>query len=449
MNQLRLQELLAREHARFLSRTPTSRALLNERARSLPQGVASSFQSYQPYPLTIDQAQGATVTDADGNEYLDLHAGFGANVFGHAHPAIVKAATEQIAAGAHYAHPTRALAPYAEHLCERFDLDLVRLCNSGTEATMDAIRLARAFTGRDLIVRMEGSYHGHYDGLLISMKPLLTAVGEPPRPGVWANSEGIPHSMMGDVIPLSFNDARTIRQVLREQPVAAVIVEPVLCNLGLVQPVNGYLAALRDACDETGTVLIWDQVKTAATVSWGGAGDLYPLGLADLHCFGKAIGGGFPVGAYGGRADIMQLVTDGRVPGYGTFNGNPVTVAAGLAALTEVLTPGAYERFDEHHARIIPALESIIGEYELPCHAAALGAKGGLMFAPRMPRDYRDYLRLTDHTLALAAWLHLANRGILLAPGSDEQWTLPVCLTDQQADRIIGAYAALAADLAA
>jgi glutamate-1-semialdehyde 2,1-aminomutase len=435
------------QRERYLERHAGSREILDRLAIRLPLGVASSFQDHAPHPLVIDRAAGTQVWDVDGNELMDLHGGFGANVFGHAHPAILAALISQAQSGAHYAYPTPALEAYVEHLCVRFGMDQIRLCNSGTEATMDAIRLARGFTGRDRIVRMEGSYHGHHDTVLVSMKPLLSAVGDPPRPGVWANSEGLPASVLGDVIPLSFNDADTLEEVLATEQPAAVIIEPILCNLGLVRPQDDYLRRVRDACTRHGVVLIWDQVKTGATVAWAGASELWPDVLPDLHCLGKAIGGGLPVGAYGGRGEIMDLVSDGRVPGYGTFNGNPLTVAAGLAALTEVLTPAAYEHLDALNRRMLPRLGQLIEEYELPCHVGAAGAKGGVFFAPRPPRDYREYLQLTDHGLALCAWTHMANQGILLAPGSDEQWTLPVVLSFDQADQVVAAFARFCEDL--
>lgn len=443
----RLQRIHARELARFTARTRCSRAQLDRLQRTLPLGVASSFQAHAPYPLVFDSAAGAQATDADGNTYLDLHGGFGANVFGHAHPLIVAAVAEQAVRGAHYAHPTARLADYAEHLAGRFKLDRLRLCNSGTEATMDAIRVARAFTGRDKVVRMEGSYHGHHDTVLISMKPLLSAVGDLPRPGVWHNSHGIPSGVAQDIIPLAFNDADTLTDVLHEQAVACVIIEPILCNLGLLMPADGYLQAVRDACTATGTVLIWDEVKTGATVAWGGAGELFPHCRPDLLCLGKAVGGGLPVGVFGGRRDIMDVITDGRSPGYGTFNGNPMTVTAGLTALTEILTPDAYQFLESCNRTLLASMEAMITEHDLPCHARALGAKGGLFFSAVPPRHYREYVRGTDHDLARVAWLHLANQGVLLAPGSDEQWTLPVVISETQIELLTGAMSAFCADL--
>lgn len=433
--------LIHREAETYRQRAAGSLRILHESAEYLPLGVASSFQHHPPFPLVIDKAEGLQVRDVDGNQYMDLHGGFGANAFGHAHPQIAAAMVRQAREGVHYAHPTPLLGRYARHLCQRFSMDQVRLCNSGTEATMDALRLARAFTGRQLIVRMEGSYHGHHDLVLVSMKPLLSAVGEPPRPGVWANSQGMSEGVMKEVIPLSFNDPDTLREVLHEEQVAAVILEPVLCNLGLVLPEGDYLQQVRRACTDTGTVLIWDQVKTGATLSWSGANQHYPDALPDLHCLGKAIGGGMPVGAYGGRKDIMDLISDGSVPGYGTFNGNPMTVAAGLAALEEVLVPEQYERLDGLQQQMADRLADLIAEHDLPWRAEGLGLKGGVFFTSGPVRDYRQYIVRTDRDAALAAWLFMANRGVLLAPGSDEQWTLPVQFEQDSADILVDLFA--------
>lgn len=406
----------------FRSRTAASLAELRRISRWLPLGVASAYQAQPPYPLVFERAEGQWAFDIDGNRYLDLHAGFGANVFGHAHPQIAKAISEQAARGSHYAHPTRSLGRYSELLCDRFSLEQVRMCNSGSEATMEALRLARVFTGREKIVRIEGAYHGHHDLVLMSMKPDPGVVGSLPRPSVQAATEGL-SSIEDEVIPLAFNDYETMAEVLAGEEVAAVILEPIMCNLGFIEPDPGYLEAVRHSCSRTGTVLIWDQVKTGATVAWGGAGELYPDALPDLHCLGKTVGGGLPVGVYGGRRDIMSLISQGRADGYGTFNGNSMTVAAGIAAL-ELLTPEAYAGISGLNLQLRQELQSIVEEQSLNAYVAGAGAKVGLFWAPRMPRDYREYLELVDHRAAMLCWLYLANRGVLGAPGSDEQWTL-------------------------
>ena len=417
------QLLLEREVESFRLRTAGSLAELRKMSFRLPLGVASAYQAQPPYPLVYESAQGQWAEDIDGNRYLDLHAGFGANVFGHANPRIVEAIERQARKGSHYAHPTRSLGEYAEQICERFSMQQMRMCNSGSEATMEALRLARVFTGRNKIVRIEGCYHGHHDLVLMSMKPDPRVVGDLPRPSVQPATEGLSPAMQEEVIPLSFNDAETMIEVLSDRQVAAVILEPIMCNLGFIEPQKDYLTKLRRACSETGTVLIWDQVKTGATVAFSGAGELYPDALPDLQCLGKTVGGGLPVGVYGGNREIMSLISKGRADGYGTFNGNALTVAAGLAAL-EVLTPEVYGRLEDINQQAQARFSKIIDDFGLPAYAAGRGAKLGIFWAPRMPFNYREYLSLVDHELAQLSWLFLANRGILGAPGSDEQWTL-------------------------
>lgn len=288
---------------------------------------------------------------------------------------------------------------------------------------MEALRLARVYTGREKIVRIEGCYHGHHDLVLMSMKPDPSVVGEPPRPGVQPATEGLSVGIIEEVIPLSFNDPETLHQVLLGEDVAGVIIEPIMCNLGFIEPQDGYLEKIRASCDRTGTVLIWDQVKTGGTVAWGGAGEIYPSALPDLHCLGKTVGGGLPVGIYGGKREIMGLISEGRADGYGTFNGNPMTVAAGIAAL-EVLTPEVYDRLSLLNQELQTELSLEVEAAGLPAYVAGRGAKLGVFWAPRMPLNYREYLQLVDHNLAQLAWIFLANRGVLGAPGSDEQWTL-------------------------
>jgi len=418
-----IDQLLEREIKVFKGRTTASLSELRRLAVRLPLGVASAYQAQPPYPLVFEYAAGQWAYDIDGHRYLDLHAGFGANVFGHAHPKIVEAICFQSKRGSHYAHPTRSLGYYSELLCERFSMDQMRMCNSGSEATMEALRLARVSTGRSKIVRIEGGYHGHHDLVLMSMKPDPKVVGPLPRPLVQPSCEGLSEAIAQEVIPLSFNDSKILEEVLSSQEVAAVILEPIMCNLGFIEPLPGYLEAVRAACSRHGTVLIWDQVKTGATVAWGGAGELYPDALPDLHCLGKTVGGGLPVGVYGGRQDIMNLISQGRADGYGTFNGNALTVAAGTAAM-ELLDQQAYRTLQNLNHQLQDQLRELIKAHSLPAYVAGSGAKVGLFWAPKMPEDYRQYLEMVDHKAAMACWIYLANRAVLGAPGSDEQWTL-------------------------
>ena len=425
----RIQQLLKQERDLFQQQTVKSLAALRRMNNHLPLGVASAYQSQPPYPIVVERANGQCVWDLDGHKYLDLHAGFGANVFGHAHPAIVQAIQDQAAEGGHYAHPTLKLGDYTAALCNRFELDQVRLANSGSEATMEALRLARAYTGRQKIVRFEGGYHGHHDLVMVSMKPNPEAAGDQRLPKPVLSTRGVIKGTVDEVIPLHFNDLDSIREVLQGEEIAAVILEPIMCNLGLVRPDHEFMLELRQACSEYGTVLIWDQVKTGGTVSWNGANSLFPDALPDLHCLGKMIGGGLPVGAYGGKRDIMRLVSEGQVEGYGTFNGNALTVAAGHAALS-VMTKEEYARLGKIGMEVQAFLSELISDYDLPAYADQEGLKGGIFWAPIQPRNYREYLQSVDRSLAQLCQVWLANRGILVAPGADEQWTLCTPIKD-------------------
>src|SRR5262245_15826492 len=271
----RAREISERENARLLERTPGSAALYERAVRSLPNGVTSNFQAHDPYPVYLTRGEGSRVWDVDGGEYVDFHGGFGVNVVGHAHPRIVEAVREAIARGAHFAVTTEDSVALAEQICARFRLERMRFVNSGTEATMDAIRVARAATGRDLVVKMEGSYHGHHDAVLFSVVPeadvlgLRHAVGgeSAGTAGLYSTeptSRGVPRSQWKDTLIAPFNDADTLGRGLDEigDRVAAVILEPVMMNIGIVVPDPGYLERVRELCTAHGVVLIFDEVKS-------------------------------------------------------------------------------------------------------------------------------------------------------------------------------------------
>ena len=336
----RAAEIAAAESARLLERTPRSRELYERAVQHMPFGVGSSFQAGDPYPIYIEQGLGARLWDVDGNGYVDFHGGFGCNVVGHAHPKIVEAIDRAARTGTHFAATTEVTVAFAEELCRRFNLEKVRFANSGTEATMDAIRIARAATGRDDIVKMEGSYHGHHDTVMFSVVPNADAMGGRDQPSTTPMSRGIPAGVAEHTHVVPFNDADALGRMLDERAgtVACVILEPVMMNIGVVLPEPGYLEAIREHCTRHDVVLIFDEVKSGATIAAGGAIERFGV-QPDLACFAKAIGGGTPTAAFGGRADVMDVIEHGAAQ-QGTFNGNPLVAAAGLAALTQVLTPG-------------------------------------------------------------------------------------------------------------
>jgi glutamate-1-semialdehyde 2,1-aminomutase len=444
----RAAEIAADESLRLLERTPKSRALYERAVVHMPLGVGSSFQAGDPYPIYIEQGMGARLWDVDRNEYVDFHGGFGCNVVGHAHPKIVEAIDRAARTGTHFAATTEVSVAFAEELCRRFGLEKVRFANSGTEATMDAIRIARAATGRDDIVKMEGSYHGHHDTVMFSVVPNADAVGGREQPSSTPMSKGIPADVAAHTHVVPFNDAAALGRMLDERAgtVACVILEPVMMNIGVVLPEPGYLEAVRDQCTRHDVVLIFDEVKSGATIAAGGAIERFGV-QPDLACFAKAIGGGTPTAAFGGRADVMDVIEHGAAQ-QGTFNGNPLVAAAGLAALTQVLTPDAYEHLSHLGTRLADGCAKAIAEHGLPAHTVDLGAKGCVSYRPEPLHNYRDFLETrTEFYAASFPWV--VNRGVFMTPGDEEQWTISVQHTDEDIDLYVDAFAAFCTAVAA
>lgn len=298
----------------------------------MPLGVPSSFQAYDPHPIVVKAARGASMWDVDDNEYVDYDMGFGSLFSGHVNPVVRRAVDGQLDNGTLFVTPCELNADVAELLGERYGLPMWRFTNSGTEATMDAIRVARGATGRDKIVKVEGGYHGHHDEVMISMKPSLDVAGPADRPNSVPATAGVTRAVVGDTIVIPYNDAEALERVLRNEDVACFIVEPVMENIGICLPDDGYLQAVREITSRYGTLLIFDEVKTGITAGWGGATGA--LGVTpDLVTLAKSIGGGLPLGAFGGKREYMDQITMGRVLHLGTYNGNPLCMAAAKAVL--------------------------------------------------------------------------------------------------------------------
>ena len=434
------------EKARLLDRTTASKALFERASQHLPLGVASSFQAGDPYPLYVAKGNGAYVWDVDGNEYLDFHGGFGCNVVGHAHPKIVEAIDRAARTGTHFAATTEITVQFAEELCRRFRLDKVRLANSGTEATMDAVRIARAATGRDVVAKIEGSYHGHHDAVMFSVVPNADAMGGRDHPASTPMSKGIPAGMAQWTTVVPFNDAPAVERLFSDRgtEIACLIMEPVMMNIGCVPPAPGYLEAVRELCTKHGVVFIFDEVKSGATIAEGGAIERYGV-QPDLACFAKAIGGGTPTAAFGGKAEIMDVIEHGAAQ-QGTFNGNPLVAAAGLAALTEVLTPDAYDYLGALGTRLADGCAKAIAEHGLPAHTVDLGAKGCISYRAEPLMNYRDFLE-TRTELYTASFPWVVNRGVFMTPGDEEQWTISVQHTDADIDRYVEVFSEFCAAL--
>jgi len=420
----RARQITTRELGVYVERTAGSQRATERAKRVLPLGVPSSFQAYDPHPIVVRRAQGSWMEDVDGNRYIDYDMGFGALFAGHAHPLVRAAVERQLDDGTLFVTPCEMNADVAELLAARYGLPMWRFTNSGTEATMDAIRVARGITGREKLVKVEGGYHGHHDEVMISMKPPVADAGPADAPRSIPATAGITRGVLADTIVIPYNDAAALERVLASGDVAAFIVEPVMENIGICLPEPGYLEAVREITRRHGTMLIFDEVKTGITAGWSGATGA--LGVQpDLVTLAKSIGGGLPIGAFGGTAECMDQITTGRVLHLGTYNGNPLCMAAARAVLAEVCTPEVTRDVVDRNARLVAACQDVIDAAGLPAHTVQFGAKGCITWSERPVRNYRDY-KATDFDLAFAQWMHGINRGVLLPPGLDEQWLVSV-----------------------
>jgi glutamate-1-semialdehyde 2,1-aminomutase len=476
----RIAEIGAREEESYRQRTRRSAELFEQARQSLPLGVASSFQAYDPYPLFMTDARGSRIWDADGNEYIDFDMAFGVLAAGHSHPILAEALQYRVANGTCYTFPVEDGIALAEEIKDRFGADLVRFSNSGTEATMDAIRVARGYTGREKVIKFEGGYHGHHDDVLVSIQPPHDSMGPVESPNTVPASAGIPRSRIAETIIAPFNEPEMLAGILdaHRGEIAAIIVEPVQFNIGVVPPKEGYLQRLRELADEHGIVLIFDEVKTGVVLAWGGAYEHYGV-QPDLFCLAKSIGGGIPIGAFGGKRAVMGVIETlegsqhfagmggsmsgepgtgiehSTIPGgatrvahLGTFNGNPLSMTAGLVTLKQILTKDAYPRLHALADRLTAGSQAVLDEFGLPGYAINVGPKGCVMFTPQRVTNYRDFIGL-DSDLWAASFFFLANRGILLPPGPDDQWTISVQHDEADVDRYVQVFRDFAAELTA
>jgi glutamate-1-semialdehyde 2,1-aminomutase len=441
----RLDALIEEQERIFLARQPRSAELLRRARGSLAGGVTSSWQISRPQPIWISHGRGSKVHDVDGNEYVDLHGGYGVMAVGHAHPRIVEAVSSRVTRGTHFAQPTEDAIAVAEELGRRFGLPLWRFANSGTEATMDAVHLMRAITGRNKILKIEGTYHGHHDSVQVSVYQLLRELGPPARPDSVPASTGIPRAITDLTVVAQFNDLEAVRTAFEEHPgeIAGMIVEPVMMNAGIILPEPGYLEGIRELTRRNDALLAFDEVKTGFTVGPGGATGWFGV-EPDIVCLAKAMGGGVSGAAIGGTAEVMRHIADGSYEQVGTFNGNPLAMAAALAALTEVLTPEAYRHFDRLRSLMVESCRRAIEDAELPAHVVAMGAKGCVTFSATPIRNYRDFLEIDDR-FSHCHWLFQHNGGVFLPPwGKAEQWMLSVQHSEEDVGRFVANFTTFA-----
>ena len=443
----RVSKLIQIEEERFRKARTRSHDLWQQARDVLPRGVPSSFQDAAPHPIFVEHGKGSRVWDVDGNEYVDFHNGFGVMVVGHAHPKIVDAVRSQVERGSHFAQPVEDGVVVARELARRFRQPKWRFTNSGTESTLDAVRIARGFTGRDRLIKIEASYHGHHDALMVSVEPPPDRMGPADHPASLPQSDGIPAAVVELTTVVPFNDADALERAFKEHEgeVAAVIVEPAMMNVGVVLPDQGYLAAVKEKAHRHGALLIFDEVKTGVTIAPGGATERFGV-TPDLIALAKAIGGGLPCGAVGGRDDVMGVIEDKRVAQMGTFNGNPLTMAAARVTLQEILDAKAYAHFDALAETLQGGLDDAISQHELPFHVITLAARGGVTYRAKRVRNYRDYLEV-DKSFAYLSWLYQSNRGVLMAPGAEENWTLSVQHSVEDVQRYVDNFGEMASDL--
>src|SRR3954451_23486936 len=377
----RIRELTERENALLNERTPRSGEMFRRADAVLAGGVASSYQLREAGSSYLERGSGPRVWDVDGNEMLDFHNGCGSMVQGHAHPAIGRAVSERYARGTHFAAPTEDAIVVGEDLARRWGLPKWRYTNSGSESTMDAIRIARAYTGREPILKIFGSYHGHHDAVMVSIGVAYDEIGPPERPAQLSYGAGIPQATVDLTHAVHFNDAENMERLIAEVQPACVIMEAAMMNLGVVLPEAGYLEAVREITRAAGVVLIFDEVKTGLCVAAGGAVERFGV-VPDMVTLAKALGGGLPTGAIGMSEEVARVVEDGSVFQVGTYNGNPLGMAAARASLTEVLTPSAYAHLDHLNDRILAGCDRVIAEHDLPGYPVGVGSKGCVTFSP-------------------------------------------------------------------
>ena len=421
----------------------TSLELFNRAVNLIPGGVNSPVRACKSVgadPVFIDRAEGCLIFDVDGNRYIDYIGSWGPLILGHRHPAVMDAIVSVLERGTSFGAPIDLEVQLAEKVVEAVpSVEMVRMVNSGTEATMSAVRLARGATQRDVVIKFDGCYHGHADTLLVAAGSGVATLGIPGSPGV-------PDSIARHTLSLPFNDTDSLKEVMEKQgdSVACIIVEPIAGNMGLVPPGKDFLETLRELTDRFGAILIFDEVMTGFRVAYGGAQTLFGV-HPDLTCFGKIIGGGLPVGAYGGRLDLMSKVApQGSVYQAGTLSGNPVAMAAGIATLEQLQKGGFYEALDKKADRLLSGLEQAAKKAAIPAQAKRVGSMLGFFFNDKEVKNFDD-AKTCNLDRFSAFYNGLRQKGVYVAPSQFEALFVSIAhdtehidMTIQAAEEVLG-----------
>ena len=433
----------------YEKRTPASRAAHQSASARVPLGVGSNYRFYAPYPLFARDGHGARLHDLDGNEYIDHNLCYGALIAGHTHPAVMEAVQRQIRMGTMFGMPHTLELELANEICTRFPIEMVRFTNSGGEATLAALRLARSVTGRDKIVKMEGGYHGGHDAVSASVKPQADEFGPADAPNTVISSTGVMRAVAESTIVAPFNDLGALERIFERHrgEIAAVILEPIMMNVVFVRPDEGYMQGLRHLTRKHGVMLVFDEVKTGAKLCYGGASEYFGV-EPDILCLGKSIGGGLPLAAFGASAEMMDWIARQKMYHAGTYNTNPLVIAAGLAMFREVLTRDAYVKIDALERRLVDGYQRIINDTGLVAYADGAGANGALCLYPKRIRNYRDWYA-HDADLWMHYWFGMTNRGVIPQPfWYDEQWTISVQHSEYDIDLHLAVFGEVAPSLA-
>lgn len=420
--------------------TSKSNELFRRAQYSIPGGVNSpvrAFRSVGLTPLFIEKALGSRIFDVDGNEFIDYVGSWGPMILGHAPAVVLDEIHKAIDRGLSFGAPTELEIELAELIKSMMsNIEMVRMVNSGTEATMSAIRVARGFTGRDKIIKFSGCYHGHADHLLVKAGSGAATFGQP-------DSLGIPSAFAGETLIATYNDLENVKDIvdMNQGDVAAIILEPVAGNMGVIAPVAGFLNGLRELCDREGILLIFDEVMTGFRVSKGGAQELFHV-IPDLTTLGKIIGGGLPVGAYGGRLDIMEKVSPvGGVYQAGTLSGNPMAMTAGLATLRELNKPGIYEDIGSKSVWLVNEMKDILAKKSIPFRIQQVGGMFGFFFIDQDVNNFDDALKC-DTKLFARYFKEMLIRGIYLAPSAFEASFMSTAHSEEDLEKTREAFGA-------